>query len=444
MDLLDEVTSTLEDRRAACVLTGVDYSKAFNRLAHGPCLQEFATKGAPTQMIQLLASFLKGRRMKVKVGKTWSNERHVNSGVPQESVLGSFLFNVGIDTIEHGCLYSDDPFQDTQESHPAPADYPACSTPTRVGTRYRHVEESPIRTNPRSDQEIRLLPRAVNSPPWLRKPKEQSWRNRTPVDFKFIDDGVNASAINMKTVAMYEDHGQNVKLAHPVKAEAILGHISARATTRGMKVNGSKTSLMLVTAATSYRARAEIKDTEGTTIKSSKNAKYLGVTLDSDCTFSAHVENVKKRVRSRAWTLNALKQNGFTDEDLIRIYCTYVRPIAEYASVAWGTMISQEQSNMLEKQQSQALKNIYGLGISGQKMRERAGVDTLQERRKKALEKFAKKSLDNPRFSDWFKERPIPERNHRETRRKYEEPIVRTERYWNSPLNAMRRCLNVS
>lgn len=39
INLVDEVTSTLEDRHAACVLTGVDYSKAFNRLAHGPCLK---------------------------------------------------------------------------------------------------------------------------------------------------------------------------------------------------------------------------------------------------------------------------------------------------------------------------------------------------------------------------------------------------------------------
>ena len=55
--LLDRVTKTLEDRRAACILMGVDYSKAFNRLMHGPCLQEFAKKGASTEHIKILASF---------------------------------------------------------------------------------------------------------------------------------------------------------------------------------------------------------------------------------------------------------------------------------------------------------------------------------------------------------------------------------------------------
>ena len=44
-------------------------------------------------------------------------------------------------------------------------------------------------------------------------------------------------------------------------------------------------------------------------------------------------------------------------------------------------MISQEQSDLLERQQAQSLKNIYGLGLSASKMRDRAGLRTLSERR---------------------------------------------------------------
>ena len=142
---------------------------------HGPCLQAFASKGTSSQMIQLLASFLHGRRMTVKVGKIWSGERVVNSGAPQGSVLGSFLFNVGVDDIEDGCDYPPSHFQDTMESHAPREDYPAHSTPARVGRPARAVSESPIRYNDRTDQELRILPRAMNTPPWLRKPKEQTW-----------------------------------------------------------------------------------------------------------------------------------------------------------------------------------------------------------------------------------------------------------------------------
>ena len=83
VELLDEITSRLEDRRAACVLTGVDYSKAFNRLKHGPCLKAFAERGASSKMLCLLASFLKGREMTVRVGNIWSRKQTVNAGAPR-------------------------------------------------------------------------------------------------------------------------------------------------------------------------------------------------------------------------------------------------------------------------------------------------------------------------------------------------------------------------
>ena len=444
VDLVDEITTILEDRRAAAVLTGVDYSKAFNRLAHGPCLLSFATKGASTQMIKLLASFLMKRRMRVRVGKVWSKDRFVNSGAPQGSVLGSFLFNVGIDSIEAACGYPEKQFQDTMEAHPPTRDYPAFSTPSRVTKTREDVMPSPIRVNDRTEQEIRVLPVAKNTPPWLRKPKEQTWQDRTPKDLKYIDDGVNATKINMKKVALYEENGKDIKIAHPMKAQAILHHITREAGKRGMKVNGGKTSLLCVSGATSYVAAAEIRDTEGNRIRSSEHANYLGVTIDADCTFKTHVDNIKRKIRARSWALNSLRQNGFSEEELVKIYCVYVRPLAEYASVVWGTMITGEQAEKLEKQQTQSLKNIYGLGISARKMRSRARVPLLKERREEALNKFANKCQKNPRFTHWFPECIQSGRVRRSVAgsRTYEIPIIRTDRHWNSPKNAMRRCLN--
>lgn len=70
-------------------------------------------------------------------------------------------------------------------------------------------------------------------------------------------------------------------------------------------------------------------------------------------------------------------------------------------------MISQEQSMMIERQQNQSLKNIYGLGISSQKMRDMSGLETLEERRILAVKKFALKNAENPRFDHWFVERPV-------------------------------------
>ena len=107
-------------------------------------------------------------------------------------------------------------------------------------------------------------------------------------------------------------------------------------------------------------------------------------------------------------------------------------------------MISQEQSDLLERQQAQSLKNIYGLGLSASKMRDRAGLRTLSERRIDCMKNFANKAQQSDRFSHWFVQRPDLGRGRRTTAdfRRFEEPIARTERHWNSPKNAMRRCLN--
>ena len=209
-----------------------------------------------------------------------------------------------------------------------------------------------------------------------------------------------------------------------------------------MVVNGSKTTLMCVTAASSYQASAEICDVAGNKIKSLDTAKFLGVTLDSNCTWATQVNNVQKKIRSRSWTLNTLRQSGFSDEELVKVYCRYIRPLAEYASQAWGKMLTQDQARALERQQNQSLKNIFGLGISAEKMRSRAGIETLQERRRKALEKFARKNLESRRFGHWFMERRQMDRGREGVRRTYEEPISRIDRHWNSPLNTMRRILN--
>ena len=84
---------------------------------------------------------------------------------------------------------------------------------------------------------------------------------------------------------------------------------------------------------------------------------------------STHVTNIAKRIRARSWTLNKLKQSGLTQDELVQAYCSYIRPIAEYAAEAWGPMVTQAQADALERQQNQALKNIFGLGISARAMR---------------------------------------------------------------------------
>ena len=75
IESLDFIYRSLEDNRASVILKYVDYSKAFSGLSHLSCLEQFAKKGASSEIIKLLSAFLGNRSMKIKLGsqkgKSW-------------------------------------------------------------------------------------------------------------------------------------------------------------------------------------------------------------------------------------------------------------------------------------------------------------------------------------------------------------------------------------
>ena len=75
IQLWQQVLQNLEDPRAASLLTLIDYSKAFNRLNYAACLRSLKAKGASTESLRIIASFLTDRKMTVKVGSVFSTLR---------------------------------------------------------------------------------------------------------------------------------------------------------------------------------------------------------------------------------------------------------------------------------------------------------------------------------------------------------------------------------
>ena len=168
--------------------------------------------------------------------------------------------------------------------------------------------------------------------------------------------------------------------------------------------------------------------------------KLLGVTIDQDGSFRTHAAALARKMRSRTWALSKLKKKGLPEKDLVRTY----RPVVEYAAPAWHSLITATQAAEIERQQAQALKNVYGTGLSAEKMRTAAGIELLSNRREKMTKKFALKSLSNPRTSHWFNERKqsVFARRVNVNYPKYKENAARTDRHRNSPKNYLIRKLN--
>ena len=115
-----------------------------------------------------------------------------------------------------------------------------------------------------------------------------------------------------------------------------------------------------------------------------------------------HVQVLSGRFRSRFWVLRHLRNAGFNEEELVKVYKTILRPVADYLCVFYHSILTDEQDEQIERLQVQALKCIFGWRVPYSEMRSMAGVTTLRQRRIEMADKFAEKAAGSARFSGWF------------------------------------------
>ena len=225
IETLDYITSSLEDNRAGVVLSAVDFSKAFNRLDHEHCLRSIIKKGCSNQVVNLLAAFLTQRTMTVRVGNAFSPPKTINAGAPQGSVLGCYLFNMGVDDLEEDFAQINQPLTNTQkETLPRNDDFPTVSTPKRVGKSEEQIPYSPIAGAP--PPHFELLPRVANVPPWIRKPKDPVFATKKIDTKKFVDDGINMKKVNMRGARLLQVGGRYFKAVSDPDTESCLLYTS--------------------------------------------------------------------------------------------------------------------------------------------------------------------------------------------------------------------------
>ena len=120
----------------------------------------------------------------------------------------------------------------------------------------------------------------------------------------------------------------------------------------------------------------------------------------------------------------------------MKVYKTIIRPVFDYCAVVYHSLLNDNQDQLLERLQRQALKVIYGVSFSYTEMRTKAGVTTLRQRRIDLCDKFAAKCLKSDRFRHWFRENQKCRRSSRGSvaGEQYEEEFARCLRYYNSCL----------
>ena len=131
--------------------------------------------------------------------------------------------------------------------------------------------------------------------------------------------------------------------------------------------------------------------------------EIIGVIITSDLKWRANTTSIVKKAFTRLWMLRRLKQLGATSEELLDVYQKQVRCIVEYASPVWTGGLTQDEVSQIERVQKAAFAIILGPGYKNySEALLSLDCDSLEERRKSINLKFAKKSLKNDRFTNWF------------------------------------------
>ena len=62
-----------------------------------------------------------------------------------------------------------------------------------------------------------------------------------------------------------------------------------------------------------------------------EHANVLGVTISNNLTWSKHVDNIVNKAGKRVHMLYQLKRASISQNDLVKIYVSVIRPVLEYA-----------------------------------------------------------------------------------------------------------------
>ena len=137
-----------------------------------------------------------------------------------------------------------------------------------------------------------------------------------------------------------------------------------------------------------------------------------------------------------------LKQMGASVEELIDFYSKQIRSVLEYAAVVWHSGLTVANTTSIERVQKAALAIILGQSyICYSNALEVTSLERLDTRRVALCLKFARSSIKNPKFSNWFVE-DTNINNTRRLKKNLKDVHTRTRRFRESTIPYLTQLLN--
>ena len=150
--------------------------------------------------------------------------------------------------------------------------------------------------------------------------------------------------------------------------------------TNGTRINTKKTVELRIDFSKSQNDCSPliINDHEISVVSKSK---LLGVVVSDDLTWKENTSLICNRAKQRLYFLVHLKRAGLTSSDLLKMYCSFIRPVLEYCSTIWHFALTENETDNIERIQKRALRIICGYEKSYDECLTECCLDSLAQRR---------------------------------------------------------------
>ena len=333
VDIHHQILGALDEGNPAIVL-GIDYEKAFNRLDHGECLRQLRRLGASEASIGIVRAFLTGRKMRVKVGTSFSSLRALLGGSPQGSILGCLLYCLTTQQIN-----AELPARRVQPRERAGLVAPVEPSPSNADGHADVAEPGMMILERGLSQDLTNSSESVDdgryddTPMPLPAPSPQPTPDLPRITMvKYVDDTTTVEVVSKEETEKHFTTGTTTELVPSILTSGTLLGIVEKSETIGMRVNCRKTQMTVVSPDNGCRTMA-VLDVNGERINSVPSIKLLGYMIGEAPGAGPQLSHMKAKFRAHFWLLVHLRNAGVRGLKLYRIYTICVRPVLEVNAV---------------------------------------------------------------------------------------------------------------
>ena len=377
--ILSAVDNNSGDEVNAVLCSFVDWRQAYSRQCHLLGIQSFKQNGVRPSLLPLLADYLMDRELRVKWRGKLSKSRTLPGGGAMGATLGNHEFTS----------------QTNHNSDCVPAD-----------DRFKWVDDLTVL------EKINLLSIGISS-----------------YNFK------HHVASDIPT------NGHYIQNEH-LKTQTYLEKINQWTVSQKMEINQTKTKAMFINFTDKYQCSSRLTF-KGETIELVNSMKILGVTVSNDLSWHENTAILTKKVNQRMQLLRAVWSFGSNISEMVHLWKLYCLSILEQSCVVWGSTLTQEDKENLERTQKSFAKLVlqekYNDYPSALDM---LGLETLENRRDMLMTRFAENSIKNNKLNKLFKLRTKEHDMELRAEERYQVTKARTERLNKSSIPYMQRLLN--